>query len=171
MEQLIVEVGMKLDKSLNYYKKLLKKNGLMQVFKCKTHDIYYTKEKSFDGLSENQIKNSCIRIRNPKKIDKIKEEQLINEGYFKVFDTVKKDYHYKTETMKSIVQLQVVKKIGLVVYYDNPDYYSFSLDKQRKLLLQELNSYGFNFDLKDLGIDKLRTLYYQKEMFSKNQNG
>ena len=171
MEQLIVEVGLKLDKSLNYYKKLLKKNGLMQVFKCKTHDIYYTKEKSFDGLSENQIKNSCIRIRNPKKIDKIKEEQLINEGYFKVFDTVKKDYHYKTETMKSIVQLQVVKKIGLVVYYDNPDYYTMPAELQWKSLVDELNSYGFNLRHDEQGIDKLRTFLLGYDCYSYNQNG
>ena len=74
MSQLIVEVGMKLDKSLHYYKKLLKKAGLQQVFKCKTHDLYFTKEKSFNGLSENEIKCRCIRIRNPKKSDKLKEK-------------------------------------------------------------------------------------------------
>ena len=73
--------------------------------------------------------------------------------------------------MKSMIQLQQIKNVGLVVYYDNPDYYQFSLDKQRKLLFEELNSYGFNFNENDLGIDKLRTLYYRKELFSKNQNG
>jgi len=171
MNQLIVEVGMKLDKSLNYYKNMLKRNGMQQVFECTTHDIYYTKEKSFDGFSENQIKNSCIRIRNPKKQDKLKQKQLINDGYFKVFDTIKKDYHFTNSTMKSRIQLQVIKKIGLVVYYDNPDYYELPLDKQRKLLLEELNLYGFNFKTTDLGIDKLRTLYYKTEMFSENQNG
>ena len=56
MENFVVEVGMKLDKNLNYYKKQLKRNGLKQIFKCTTHDIYFTKEKSFDGFSENQIK-------------------------------------------------------------------------------------------------------------------
>jgi len=171
MSQLIVEVGMKLNKNLNYYKSMLKRRGLQQVFKCKTHDIYFTKEKSFDGLSENQIKNSCIRIRNPKKDDKIKEKKLINDGYSKVFDTTKKDYHYQNNKMKSRIQLQVIKKIGLLVYYDNPDYYQFPLDKQRELLLNELNTYGFTFNLNDLGIDKLRTLYYGKKMYSKNQNG
>jgi len=39
------------------------------------------------------------------------------------------------------------------------------------LLLNELNTYGFTFNLNDLGIDKLRTLYYGKKMYSKNQNG
>ena len=170
-DQLIVEVGMKLDKSLRYYKIVLENNGLKQVFKCKTHDVYYTKEKSFDGLSENQIKNSCVRIRNPKKEDKSKEQSLVSDGYHKVFDTIKKDYHFQNENMKSRIQLQKIKDIGLVVYYDNPDYYYFPLEEQRKCLLEELNSYGFNFKQDDLGIDKLRTLYYKKEMFSKNQNG
>ena len=110
MGNFIVEVGMKLDKNLNHYKRLLKRNGLEQVFKCITHDIYFTKEKSFDGFTENQIKNTCIRIRNPKKEDKIKIQGLINKGYYKVFDTIKKDYHFQGEEMKSRVQLQAIKK-------------------------------------------------------------
>ena len=171
MNKLIVEVGMKLDKSLGFYKKLLKKNGLKQVFKCTTRDLYYTKEKSFEGLTENQMKNTCIRIRNPKKQDRKKEQQLIIDGYYKVFDTIKKDYHYQNDKMKSRVQLQKIKKIGLVVYYDNPEYYHLPLKEQRKCLLEELNSYGFTFKSDELGIDKLRTLYYRTEMFSKNQNG
>lgn len=171
MEEIIVEVGMKLNNKFNYYKKLLNKHGLKQVFRCKTHDLYFTKEKSFDGFTENQIKNSCIRIRNPKKDDEIKIQNLLNEGYYKVFDTIKKDYHFSNNEMKSRVQIQKIKNIGLVVYYDNPNYYKFSIDQQRQMLLKELNSYGFSFEIDELGIDKLRTLYYEKEMFSKNQNG
>ncbi len=171
MEEIIVEVGMKLNNKFNYYKKLLNKHGLRQVFKCTTHDLYFTKEKSFDGFTENQIKNSCIRIRNPKKHDETKIQNLLNEGYFKVFDTIKKDFHFSNDEMKSRVQIQKIKKIGLVVYYDNPNYYKFPVDKQRQMLLKELNSYGFSFKMDELGIDKLRTLYYEKEMVSKNQNG
>lgn len=171
MTELIVEVGMKLDKSLKYYDKLLKENGLSRVFSCVTHDVYYTKLESFEGLTENQIKNNCIRIRNPKKADKQKEKELIKDGYKKVFDTKKKDFHYANDTMKSRIQLQQIKSIGLVVYYDNPDYYKYPLNEQRKMLLNELNSYGFSFKENDLGIDKLRTLYYGKPLFSENQNG
>ena len=171
MENLIVEVGMKLNKRFSYYNKILRQNGLKLVFKCTTHDIYFTKEKSFDGFSENQIKTSCIRIRNPKKDLITKKQELLKEGYREVFNTSKKDYHYQNEQMRSRVQLQIIKNIGLIVYYDNPDYYHLPLDKQRQLLIQELNSYGFSFNQNDLGLDKLRTLYYKKEMFSKNQNG
>ena len=34
-----------------------------------------------------------------------------------------------------------------------------------------INEYGFDFNYTDLGLDKLRTLYYGKEMYSENQNG
>lgn len=170
MKETILEVGMLLDKNFSFYNKMLKNNGLKQVFKCTTHDIYFTKEKSFDGLSENQIKNSCIRIRNPKKCDKDKIANLLKDGYHKVFDTIKKDYHYQNSTMKSRVQLQKIKNIGLVVYYDNPDYYNLPEEEQRLSLLKELNSYGFSFSEQDLGIDKLRSLYYNKKLYSKNQN-
>ena len=59
----IVEVGIKLDKDFEYYDNLLKQNGLINNFQVTTHDIYYT-NKNLDGLSENEMKNSCIRIRS-----------------------------------------------------------------------------------------------------------
>ena len=167
--KMIVEVGFKLDKKLKVYHNMLLKHGLKLVFKTQTHDLYFTKADCFDNLTENQIKNSCVRIRNPK--DNKEETELLQSGYKKVFDTTKLDYHYANASMKSRIQLQQIEKLGLVAYYDNPDYYNYSLDKQRKCLIDELNSYGFNFDYDKLGIDKLRTLYYGKEMFSKNQNG
>lgn len=176
--ELKVEVGFKLDKDFKYYDKMLKQHGLKRTFLCLTHDIYYTKEKSFDGYSENQIKSSCVRLRSIKQedgkeifIDLKDEKELIDKGYYKVFDTSKKDYHYINQKMKSCIQLQEIDNIGLVVYYDNPDYYGLCLDEQRSLLINELNSYGFCFKESDLGLDKLRTLYFKKEMFSKNQNG
>ena len=43
------------------------------------------------------------------------------------------------------------------------------LSKKHKKLLEELNSYGFEFKETDLGLDKLRTLYYGKKMYSLNQ--
>ena len=176
---LVLEVGFKLDKSLIYYHDMLVKNGLILDFSCITHDIYYT-DKNLDGLTENQMKNSCIRLRacdgiNKEITDKTKldnnEKSLIENGYKKVFDTIKIDFQYCNKSMKSKVQLQDIKDIGLLVYYDNPDYYELPLKEQREKLIDELNSYGFDFKYSDLGLDKLRTLYYQKEMFSENQNG
>ena len=73
--------------------------------------------------------------------------------------------------MNSKIQLQEIKDIGLLVYYDNSNYYKYDLETERQKLIDELNSFGFNFNYETLGLDKLRTLYYKKEMFSNNQNG
>ena len=72
--------------------------------------------------------------------------------------------------MNSKIQLQEIDNIGLLVYFDNSNYYGYDLDTQRNKIIDELNSYGFNFNYDELGLDKLRTLYYGKEMYSKNQN-
>ena len=188
---LVVEVGFKLNNTLDYYDKLLKMNGLVNDFNVVTHDIYYT-NKDLNNLSENEMKNSCIRLRscNNEKytiqnnliseldvkeidLDKLKEfeTKLSHFGYKKVFDTLKKDHHYYKDGMNSKVQLQEIDNIGLLVYYDNSNYYEYDLDTQRKKLIDELNSYGFNFNYDELGLDKLRTLYYGKECTSINQNG
>ena len=188
---LVVEVGFKLNNTLDYYDKLLKMNGLVNDFNVVTHDIYYT-NKDLNNLSENEMKNACIRLRscNNEKykiqnnliseldvkeidLDKLKEfeTKLSHFGYKKVFDTLKKDHHYYKDGMNSKVQLQEIDNIGLLVYFDNSNYYEYDLDTQRKKLIDELNSYGFNFNYDELGLDKLRTLYYGKECTSKNQNG
>lgn len=99
------------------------------------------------------------------------EEKFKKYYWKKVFDTKKVDYQYTKGNMKSRIQLQDIENIGLVLYYDNPDYNELSFDEQRKCLIDELNSYGFTFKYNDLGIDKLRTLYFGKEQYSKNQNG
>ena len=202
---LVVEVGFKLDKDIKYYETILYKSGAVNRFNCKTHDIYWT-NKDLDGMSENEMKNSCIRLRitegfggidfsgisrtsyrfqnadnfvvtknNQKELtlDEVNEyiSSIESKSYKKVFDTEKIDYQYSIGNMKSRIQLQDISSVGLLLYYDNPDYYELPLDEQRKKLIDELNSYGFNFSYDTLGLDKLRTLYYKKEMFSKNQNG
>ena len=180
MEKVIVEVGFPLEKDLIYYHDMLQKHGLRLVFSCITHDLYYAKDTNFDGLTENQIKNACVRLRfcnelngkspyQNKKTSK-QEQDLIKQGYTKVFDTAKFDFHYQKDGMKSRIQLQDILGVGLVVYYDNPDYYDHTPDKQRELLIDELNSYGFTFKQTDLCLDKLRTLYFGKKMYSKNVN-
>lgn len=205
MEEVAVEVGFKLDKDLEYYHNLLLEHGAVNVYNCETHDIYWS-NKNFDGMSENEIKRSCVRFRYsegfggslferdsfPKSgfqnylifdnlaensfmcpiedIDKFEEK--FNKYYWKrVFDTKKTDYQYVIGEMKSRIQLQEIDGIGLILYYDNPDYYHLPLKEQRNKLIDELNGYGFQFKYNDLGLDKLRTLYYKKECFSLNQNG
>ena len=188
---LVVELGIKLDNTFEYYDTMLKNNGLINDFSVITHDIYYTNKK-LDGMSENEMKSACIRLRNcdcgvykvqNNIIDNLQvtdvlesdlgvfENELSRLGYKKIFDTIKKDFHYYKSGMPSKVQLQQIEDIGLLVYYDNSKYYEFDLETQRKMLIDELNSYGFDFSYDTLGLDKLRTLYYGKDMYSKNQNG
>lgn len=184
MAKLVVEVGMPLDKSLIYYHDMLMRHGLDMQFACVTHDLYYTKAENFDeALTDSQIKNEWVRLRhlegvigiNKRPKDDIneivrKEKDLLAQGYRKVFDTIKFDFQYHKEGMTGYIQLQDIKDLGLLLYYDNGHYYELPLDEQRKALFNELNSYGFNFKETDLGLDKLRTLYFGKPMFSKNQN-
>ena len=191
---LVVELGLYLDRPYIYYEDLLKKNGLECVFECVTHDLYYTNNdfSNIDNMTEKELKDVCIRVRKvndgdyeiqnkilkeykrksikSSKIGKL-EKELKKYGYRRVFDTIKYDHHWYKEGMTTRVQLQETKDIGLLVFLDNEAYYEFDLEEQRKKLIDELNSYGFNFSYDVLGIDKLRTLYYRKEMFSKNQNG
>ena len=105
MEDIIVEVGMKLKQDLIYYHDMLINHGLRLVFTCITHDIYYTKQ-NLDGLTENEMKNACVRLRfiervNTKQDEQVdllkKEQELIKEGYTKVFDTIKIDFNYCNE--------------------------------------------------------------------------
>ena len=186
----VLEIGIKLDKSKDYYDNLFKNNGLDCIYQVTTHDIYFTNKDLF-GLTEKEMKDSCIRLRSCnnepfkiqnkllKEIDKSIvlinelnnfEKEIFKYGYKKVFDTIKIDYHYWKEGMNSRIQLQQIKDIGLLVYYDNSNYYELDIESQRKKLIDELNSYGLNIAYNKLGLDKLRTLYYGEEMYSRNQN-
>ena len=191
---LVVELGLYLDRPYLYYEDILKQNGLKCVFECVTHDLYYTNNdfSNIDNMTERELKDVCIRVRKVndgdyeiqnkilkeykrKKIKSSKINKLEKEfkqyGYRKVFDTIKYDHQWYKEGMTTRVQLQETKDIGLLVFLDNKAYYEFDLENQRRKLIDELNSYGFNFNYDTLGLDKLRTLYYRKECFSKNQNG
>lgn len=191
---LVVELGLYLDRPYIYYEDILKQNGLKCVFECVTHDLYYTNNdfSNIDNMTEKELKDVCIRVRKVndgdyeiqnkilkeykrKKIKSSKINKLEKEfkqyGYRKVFDTIKYDHQWYKEGMTTRVQLQETKDIGLLVFLDNKAYYEFDLENQRRKLIDELNSYGFNFNYDTLGLDKLRTLYYRKECFSNNQNG
>lgn len=120
-----------------------------------------------------QIFDKNKNDRFSEKISKIKKynKNFENNGWKLVFDTTKNDYQYCIGDMKSRIQLQEIEGVGLLLYYDNPDYYHLNEDKQRLSLIKELNTYGFDFDESVLGVDKLKTFVHKKLMFSKNQNG
>lgn len=190
---MIVELAIKLDKSLEYYQKILEKANAVNEFNCITHDIYFTNV-NLEKMTEEEMKNSCVRFRSVKEIGQDKwnesiqnlqifdpkyKETLIcdtekifyyqnllqKKNWIQIFDTHKKDYQYSIGNMKSRIQLQEIDGIGLVLYYDNPNYYKYKKKKQRKKLIKELNKYGFSFSYKDKDLDKLRTLFFGKECY------
>jgi hypothetical protein len=195
----IVEVGILLHKPLEYYDEMLTNAGAFNVFNCETHDVYWTFH-DLRGMTEKQMKNACIRYRQctnltsdrpgpaimqnypmadkrnvgeffvPTETLEAFDKGLQAQGYMKVFDTRKFDYQYATPSMRSRIQLQQIDNIGLVVYYDNPDYYHMRPDAQRVALIRELNSFGFGIPESQMGIDKLRTLYTGELCYSANQN-
>lgn len=207
MEKTIVELGLLLDKDIEYYNEIMQKAGGENVFNCETHDMYWTNKKhaELEKMTENQIKKSCVRFRmcskfggtcfdgdfnmsfsfdnfniydsladdrfscDMEEFKKIQEEMEAN-GWYLIFDTFKVDYQYKIGDMQSRLQFQEIDRIGMVLYYDNPEYYDFTPERQKDALLDELNSYGFNFDKDVQGIDKLRTLLTGQNCFSDNQN-
>ena len=198
---MIVEVGLLLDKPLEYYHEMLLQGGAINTFSCVTHDIYWSKT-DFAELEEHQIKASCVRYRCVKGIEEkeypalgdfqnynifdsdyddnftcqfhqlpLYELLFKQQGWKKVFDTTKRDYQYQIGNMKSRIQLQEVDNIGLVLYYDNPNLYNLPKSKQRKALIDELNTYGFEVSHETLGVDKLRSLHKGQLCFSDNQAG
>lgn len=206
---LVLEVGLLLDKPIEYYQEILSKAGAVNEFNCETHDLYWTNKTDDElrELTENQIKKACVRFRicngfggeklekkKPSKTGKFDNYQIFDKekddrfaekvskikkynkifkknGWRLVFDTIKKDYQYSIGDMKSRIQLQDIDGVGLVLYYDNPDYYHLDEDNQHLALIKELNGYGFDFKEDVLGIDKLKTFVHKTNMFSKNQNG
>lgn len=195
----IVEIGILLHKPLEYYDELLTNAGAYNVFNCATHDVYWTFH-SLHGMTEKQMKSACIRYRQctnlasdrpgpavmqnypmadkksvgeffvPTETLEAFDKGLQAQGYMKVFDTRKFDYQYATASMRSRIQLQQIDGIGLVVYYDNPDYYHLRTDEQRLALIRELNTFGFEIPESQMGVDKLRTLYTGELCYSANQN-
>lgn len=194
------EVAFKLDNNLEYYHNMLVSQGFDNVYNCHTKDIYWSNKK-FDEMSEEEIKDSCVRFRYSEAFggtlykrgsipksgfqhyqifdnlaednfmcfeeDVLKFEKKFQDYYWKcVFKTEKDDYQYEAGGMKSRIQLQIIDEIGLVLYYDNPDYYEYSKEEQKRLLIAELNNYGFSFSEKEKNIDKLRSLYFKKLIFS-----
>ena len=59
---IIVEIGIKLDKSIEYYDKMLRDNGATNLRNLETVDYYWTNKELCD-MTENEMKNACIRFR------------------------------------------------------------------------------------------------------------
>lgn len=190
VEMVEVEAGFKILEDKLSAEKILLAHGFVNTYKTHTRDIYFGKDTNFENKDEAQIKRCLVRCRNFEGFenlklldrnlpDKIKVDfktllqyfdQLFSEGFKVVFDTQKSDWIYKKGNCWH--QFQEIKDIGLVDYVYNEEVFGKGLseDEQFEILKNQMLELGFHLEY-DLGIDKLRSLYSHKLMFSKNQIG
>lgn len=187
-----VEIGFLLENKLDYYEKIITENNCNYLFKNEMIDMYYSNEDNFDNCTEYEIKEKCIRLRFGRRETDFKytggfqnckianlddspyNEQIlskiIEKGYKLKFIMHKTDIHYRHKNINGDIQFQEVDGFGLMLFYYNPDYYNYDETTQRKMLIDDLNTFGFNFKYDDLGVDRLRSLYFNELKYSSNQN-
>jgi len=181
-----IEVAFKIEQSKEEAEKLLLDNGFVNAFKTYTRDIYFGKNVNFDGLTEEEIKRQLIRCRNFERLENLKvldeklpDKHLINlkllqrlfkEGYEVIFETQKSDWVYKKGGYWH--QLQDIKDIGLLDYVYTDEFLDETItqDEMFEIVKQHIHDLGFKLEY-ELGVDKLRSLYYKELKFSKNQIG
>ena len=184
----VVEVGFKIRENKIEAEKILLNNGFDNIFKTHTRDIYFGKNVDFKNKSEEQIKNELIRCRGCESFENLKVfdkslpntlkvdaytlymyfDKFFKSGYQVVFDTKKSDWIYKKGEIYH--QLQKIDGIGLLEYVIDNSIKNKTEDEQFEILTKQMIDLGFTLEY-DLGVDKLRSLYNKKLMFSKNQAG
>ena len=184
-----IEVGFKIKQNQIEGEQILLNQGFEVKFKTKTKDMYLGTNVNFEGKDEETVKQSLIRFRNFDKIENLKVldeslpdrisvdkrtrksylKKLKNAGFKVIFKTRKEDWVYVKDGVWH--QLQNIKDIGLLdyVYMNN---LSDNLSEQElfEIAKQHILNLGFELEF-ELGVDKLRSLYYKKYMFSTNQIG
>ncbi len=122
--------------------------------------------KNYNLFNENKKDSFSFNCQELKKYI----AELEEKDWLLFFDTFKRCYEYKMPKTNSKIKLEEIDNVGLVVYYSNSDNNNMEEELQRKALIDELNAFGFSFDYKEQGIDKLRTLLSGRPHFSNNQN-
>lgn len=187
-----VEAGFKIEETKEEAEKILLANGFVNTFKTsRTRDVYFGKNIDFTGMSEEEIKRCLVRCRNFETFENLQLldsnipegkhkvdfmtalsycNKLMDAGFGIVFDTEKSDWIYKKG--RCWHQLQDIKGIGLVDYVYNEEIFGlgYSEEEQFALLRNQMKELGLTLEY-DLGIDKLRSLYYGEIKLSTNQIG
>ena len=107
----IVEVGIKLEKNIDYYDNLLEENDFINDFNCVAHDIYYTNKK-LDGLTEFYPERMANRILDMGDILSIAEKanNAISEADAK--DLAKKMRKGDYDLEDFLTNLKQIRKLG-----------------------------------------------------------
>ena len=131
-----------------------------------TDESQYDKSELKYSLQNMKIINMSDSWLTKDELDnKIKEIESKGFNLVDKLTTHKIDYQFRLENMKSALQFQLIDNIGLVLYYDNPDYYDLSKEEQKDRLLKEIESYNIPITNK-YSLDKLRTLLYGEIKYS-----
>ena len=123
-----------------------------------TDESQYDKSELKYSLQNMKIINMSDSWLTKEELDnKIKEIASLGFKLIDKLTTHKIDYQFRLENMKSALQFQLIDNIGLVLYYDNPDYYGLSKEEQKAKLLEEIQSYNIPIT-NNYSLDKLKTL-------------
>lgn len=174
----IVEVELPIKGKKEDIDKMLLNNGFEEFYKVITISSYY-KLKGDNDLNHSTLKSRCKRIRyveplvkfgndyqNYKKwIKKYKykdcinqENELLNNGYEKIYTNEKTDYVYKNKTEKDMYfQIQDIEGDCLIIAYDNKNYYELDERTQRKKLIQDILKYGIEI-IDEENVDRFKLI-------------
>jgi len=175
---LIVEVELPIKGNKEDIDKMLLNKGFEEFYKVLTISSYY-KLKEDNDLTHSTLKSRCKRIRYVEPLVKFKnnyqdykewikeykyeecvndENELLNNGYEKIYTDEKTDYVYKNKNEKDMYfQIQDIKGDCLIIAYDNKNYYEFDEITQRKKLIQDILKYGIEV-LDDNNIDRFKLI-------------
>lgn len=152
-----IEVELKIAGTLEDNEKLLLSKGFILFYKRHIMTNYYLPPNV--SLDESDLKSKCTRIRkstrldtngtdidgvslmNPKgepddKKNLKQEKKLLKKGYTLLFTDDKQDWVFKDKNFdenRIVFQLQQIAGIGLIVAYDNRNYYD-TIDQKERLI-------------------------------------
>mgnify|MGYP003302131883 FL=1 len=163
--------------NVNGFRACLNK-GFEEFYKVITISSYYKLKKDND-FNHSTLKSRCKRIRYVEPLVKFEndyqnykewikeykyeecindENELLNNGYEKIYTDEKTDYVYKNKNEKDMYfQIQDIKGDCLIIAYDNKNYYEFDEIIQRKKLIQDILKYGIEI-LDNKNIDRFKLI-------------
>ena len=174
----IVEIELPIKGKKEDIDKLLLSNGFEEFHKVITITSYY-KLKNDDDMNHDTLKSRCKRLRYVEPLSKFKnenqnykqcitkynlneckkeEEELLNNGYEKIYTDEKFDYVYKNKVEEEMYfQIQEIKDDCLMIAYDNKKYYSLPEDVQREKLINDVCKYGIEI-IDEKNVDRFKLI-------------
>lgn len=174
----IVEIELPIKGDKEEIDKMLLNKGFEEFYKVLTITSYY-KLKEDNDLTHATLKSRCKRLRYVEPLVKFKnnyqdykewiknyrleecvkeENDLLNNGYEKIYTDEKTDYVYKNVTEKEMFfQIQDIKNDCLIIAYDNKNYYELDEIAQREKLISDVIKYGIEI-LDDKNIDRFNLI-------------